>query len=115
MATSKPDTYLPRGRPAYAQIMWMDDAGDIFVELPCKDAPPYIQKFSGTEGGLSKALETLRNARPKPKPSYAREEATPDPNAVHPLVVASKAKAQEQFTAEQRTNALAVLRKLGMV
>lgn len=113
-STSKPDTFLPKARPAWAQVMWMDDHGDIFVELPCKNAPPYIQKFSGTEGGLSKALETLRAARPKPQPSYERA-AQPDPNAVHPMVVASKAKPTEQFTEQQRANALAALRKVGLV
>ena len=54
----------PSGRPSYAVVAWADDQY-VYVELPCKDAAPYIMKFPLSENGLSQALHLMKDARKK--------------------------------------------------
>lgn len=49
--------------PPYAITMWTNDV-EIFVAIPCKGSIPYITSFPLNEGGLTKALNLLRD-RPK--------------------------------------------------
>lgn len=100
-------TYDHTARPAWAVTAWCDDRF-IYIELPVKDGPPYIQKFSLTEGGLSKALHMMRDARAKhpvaPHYSFLALDS-------HPKIVKKKSIVSQ----EQRDRATAVLRRLKML
>lgn len=51
--------YATTGRPPWAVTMWADNEF-VYVELPCKEGPPYITKYSLTSAGLDKALKTMQ-------------------------------------------------------
>lgn len=87
-------------RPVYAVTMWCDFT-NIYVELPVSGGPPYITKYALTEGGLSKALATMRDL-------HAKANASDFIMPIHPLLM-------KNSSAPQRDNALAVLRKLKLV
>lgn len=100
--------------PSHAVIMWSDDNW-IYVALPIKDDIPYICKFAFTEGGLSKALYVLRNARKKVLPSTVTlSEPAPKGHIArisHPKIKRPAPKT----TDEQRAQAREVLRKLKLL
>lgn len=98
------DSFLPTARPAYAVIMWADDTR-IFIELPCKDAPPYITAYAKTEGGLSKALGIMQAAYEKLKPPSA-----PTHSLDHPKI--RRFKSNVEATDSQRELARNILRRL---
>ena len=98
-------TYAKSGKPAYAVSMWADFR-NIYLELPCISGPPYIQSFPLNEGGLSKALGLMRNARDKSGEAYS-------PQVRHPLVNAKRTKGS--FSEGQREAARAALRKLNLI
>lgn len=95
--------------PSHAVIMWSDDNW-IYVALPVKDNVPYICKFAFTEGGLSKALYVLRNARKKVLPSHVTM-SEPLPKGYiagnHPKLKKPAPKISE----EQRAKALEIVRR----
>lgn len=59
--------------PLYAITMWTNDV-EIFVAIPCKGNIPYITSFPLNEGGLTKALNLLRD---RPKEVIAPTAAAP--------------------------------------
>lgn len=104
--------------PPYAVTMWTNDR-EIFVALPMKDGgQPYIMAFVLSEGGLSQALEVLRQ-RPKEVivPSMAQPmnyTRPPDQPQVRPMGKVRE-RLHSETTQEQRDIAQALLRKLGFV
>lgn len=91
--------------PAHAITVWCDDV-HIYAAIP--GSPPHIVKFSLTEAGMSKAANLLRTRHelvPAPQRNYTMPPA-------HVSYARNKPPVQ---TAEQRAEALAVLRKLGLV
>lgn len=58
----KPDTYATEFIPAWAVQCWSDDEF-VYCAIPSKAGPPLIQKFALTEGGMTKAINTLRVQR----------------------------------------------------
>lgn len=57
-----PDTFAQSFTPSWAVTCWCDDA-HVYVMIPATNAPPLIQKYPLTEGGLSKAINILRVQR----------------------------------------------------
>lgn len=104
--------------PPYAITMWTNDI-EIFVALPMRDGgTPYIMSFALNEGGLTKALELLRQ-RPKEviKPTLdqpANYTKPPMQPQVRPMGKVRE-KLHSETTPEQRDAAQALLRKLGLV
>ena len=103
--------------PAYAVTMWASDT-DVFVALPMtKGGIPYIMRFPLNEGGLTRALEVLKERK--------REVLTPTKEnptnytvpPQQPQVRVSKARERllAETTPEQRDAAQSLLRKLGFV
>ena len=89
--------------PPWALTCWVDNR-HIFVELPTKGSQPYVMKFPLSEGGLTKALNILRDRGTEAKaPVY-----------VEPSFRASN-KQGTVGSASQREAARNVLRKLGLV
>lgn len=100
--------------PHHAVIMWSDDNW-IYVALPVKDDIPYITKFAFTEGGLSKALYVLRNARKKELPSKVSLKDNVAPGHIARITHPKLKKPAPKTTQEQRASAKEVLKKLGML
>lgn len=101
-------TFAPSAKPAWAVVAWCDDRA-IYIELPCKEGPPYIQKFDLTEGGLSKALHMMKDARKKlAKPSEMASFSFTE----HPKL---KRNQTTEVSAETRAKARDVLRRLKMI
>lgn len=103
--------------PDYAITCWSNDK-EIFVALPMsKGGTPYIISFALNEGGLTQALAILRK-RPKEviTPTAAAPANYTKP-AAQPQVRISKAQERlhAETTPEQRANAQALLRRLGLV
>jgi len=103
--------------PAYAVTMWTNDR-EIFVAMPMTSGgTPFIISFPLNEGGLTKALEVLRK-RPKEVivPTAAQPANYTKPVA-QPQVRRSafQEKLYNETTPEQRTAAMDLLKKLGMV
>lgn len=104
--------------PPWAVTMWTNDV-EIFVALPMKDGgTPYIMSFALNEGGLTKALELLRQ-RPKEvivptmdqPANYTKPPAQPQVKPMGKI----REKVHSETTQEQRDAAQALLRKLGML
>jgi|ERR1700735_3392674 len=98
---------LPSAAPPHAVVCWLDDRY-VYVEIPSKTGSPYVDKFPLCEAGLSKALNLLR-IRYDELPSSMKNYVVPP---IEPTVKNGKPPIQ---TAAQREQALAVLRKLGLV
>lgn len=98
----------PTAAPAYAQRTWCDD-NHIYVEIPSvnKELPPYVMKFSNTEGGLTKALGLLRDAHRKQAPRAAYYRPTKLP------IVCKLEK--DLYTGDQRESARNILKKMGLI
>lgn len=99
-------TYLPSGRPAWAVTMWMDDSA-VYMELPCKDGPPYITRYELCEGGLSKALGMMRDIYRASAPTGGSYNLTK-----HPILVKNEKALGDEAT---RAKTRAVLKRLGMI
>lgn len=103
--------------PPYAVTMWTNDR-EIFVALPmAKGGIPYIMSFALNEGGLSQALQILRQ---RPKEVILPTAAAPAnylKPPVQPQVKLSKAqeKLHAETTPEQRSAAQELIRKLGLI
>lgn len=101
--------------PPHAITMWLTDH-DIIALLPMKaGGQPYMMKFPLNEGGLMRALELLRQHKHEVlSPTEAKVFDVP---RVQPQVRLSKAQERlhSETTQEQRDNAQALLRKLGLV
>lgn len=95
--------------PPWAVTIWMDDT-HIFTEVPCIEGPPYIQKYSNTEGGLSLALNFLRDKRDRAKAAADPKKRFVETKA-HPLLKRPKS----AFTEEQRAAAKRILKKQGTI
>ena len=94
-------------RPPWAVTCWVDDAY-VYVEMPGEPIP-YIQRHALTEAGFAKALNSLR--------AVHREYATKAPPGrakyVMPKPKVTRPKGKDDFTAEQRLRALALVKKMG--
>jgi len=51
-------TFAPSARPPYAAIAWATKE-ELFVEIPCKDGPPYVCRYKRSVEGLASALNVL--------------------------------------------------------
>ncbi len=106
------------GIPAWAVTMWTNDR-EIFVAMPMKDRtqPPYIISFAYSPEGLARALRILHD-RPKEVivPTAAQPADYTKP-PMQPQVKVGKRREQllSETTEEQRENALALIRRLGLV
>lgn len=101
--------------PPHAITMWMTDK-DIVALLPMRDGGiPYMMKFPRNEGGLSQALQLLQKRKEEVlSPTEAKEFDVP---RTQPQVKLGKIaeRLHAETTPEQRANAQALLRKLGLV
>ncbi len=96
-----PDEVASTARPVYAHYMWCDE-NSIYIELDGQHGP-YVIAFPLNEGGLSKALSLMRDARKKAaSPIYQR-----------PGVVESY-KPKGDFNEAQRERARTILKKMGI-
>ena len=84
--------------PPWAVRVWSDGL-TLYAELP--GSPPYVMKFSHTESALSKVLSLLRKRFSEAKGGSYR--------------VPERMISRKGATKEQRQDALAVLKKMGMV
>lgn len=100
-----PDTYLTTARPASAISIWAEGR-DLLVEYPTKSGPPYIMRIAPTEQAVSKLLDLIRGAQPKPWPARRALKES------HPLV--RRPQDKDNTTEEQRANARAVLKRMGI-
>lgn len=106
-------TFAPTAAPPWAATMWSDDHA-IYIEFPVKGGPPYVTEFPLSEGGLAKALYTMRSLHQKLAPVYTGDR----PHAIakpprHPMVKTKSV--GESYTDAQRENAREVLRKLRLI
>lgn len=103
--------------PPYAITCWTNDR-EIFVALPMsKGGTPYIMAFPLNEGGLTQALAILRKRPKEVITPIAAAPANYTKPAAQPQVRISKAQERlhAETTPEQRANAQALLRRLGLV
>lgn len=98
-------TIASSGRPAWAIVCWADDNA-VYTEVPCKNGPPLIQKYSLSESGLAKALAFLRAMHREAKPSGGTYTIGQQANIT---------KRGAETPAEARERALAVLKKAGII
>jgi len=109
-------TFGSTAKPPWAVTMWSDMTA-IYMELPVKDGPPYIQKLPYSEAGLSKALNIMNEAYRKNLSKI--ENAKPvngKPAPRHPMINAKlKPRHKDQFSDELRANARDVLKKLKLI
>lgn len=91
--------------PSHAVTLWCDDL-NIYAIIP--GPTPHVTKFPRSEGGLTKALHLLRTKYDE-LPTASRNYTAPPAN-----VSLRNGKPPVQND-EQRTHALAVLRKMGVV
>ena len=101
-------------KPPWAVTAWLDDTA-VYIEIPATNGPPYIQRYSLTEGGLSSALKAMkdlyvREIRCRPTfPIYKSYDRVGKPK--QPSVRAKS----NRFTPEQRATALEVLKRMKLV
>jgi hypothetical protein len=97
-------------RPPWAITCWVDD-NYVYVEMPGQPIP-YIQRHSLTEAGFSKALNALRTVHREhgSRKGGHVKYAMPKPKVTTPRTKRGK----DDFSPEQRMNALAVLKKMGL-
>jgi hypothetical protein len=110
-------TRLPTARPSWALTMWTDD-NYIYAEIPSTEGNPYIAKFPIVEGGLSKALNFLRQRyelAPTAEKDYTKAPVVPGYVCESAGAPVYRKQAKKVQTDNERATALNVLRKLGMV
>lgn len=95
--------------PPWAVTCWSDDYA-IYIELPVKGGPPYVASFPHTEGGLSKALYTMRSLYQKLGVERVGKAQVLDTSWPHPKIVGPK----PSGTDAERESARAALKKLGI-
>lgn len=100
-------TSLSSAAPPHALLCWLDDRY-VYVEIPSSTGSPFVDKFPLCEAGLSKALNLLR-LRYDELPSSMKNYTMP---SIEPSMKNGKPPIQ---TGKQRDQALAVLRKMGLV
>ncbi len=93
------DEMASTGRPAYAHYMWADE-NSIYIEMGGQHGP-YITAYPLNEGGLSKALHLMRDAR----------KAAASPVYSRPGVVEGY-KPKGDFNEAQRERAREILKRL---
>lgn len=96
-------------RPPWAVVAWAD-AEAVYVELPMEPVP-YIQRFPLTEGGLSKALRTLRDLTPPPPVGSAKFTLPPRTSLPVPR---GKRPKRPPLSPERRATILNLLKKSGL-
>jgi len=87
-------------RPKWAAIAWATK-DSLFVEIPCKDGPPYICRFPRTQNGLGKALNVLEKHPETETRTLQREH--PKVKRVGPVA-----------NPEAREKARAILKRMGL-
>lgn len=102
--------YLSTGRPPWAVTAWVDDSY-VYIELPCKDGPPYIEKHAFSESGLSKALGMMRDLYRKQRPKGGTYSLSRHPK----LIAMDKSKGLPQASDSQRTIVRNILKKRGII
>lgn len=98
-------TVLTTARPPKCAIAWATKDA-IFVEIPCRDGPPYIARYRKTVDGLTAALNIL----------VEHDDPAPRPQAIaHPAVkkVPQGASARAAWaTDDQRAKAREILKRM---
>lgn len=99
------DHVLTTARPTSAAIAWATPDA-IYVEIPCRDGPPYIARYRKTIDGLTAALNIL----------IEHDDPAPRPQAIaHPAVkkVPQGATSRASWaTEDQRQKARDILKRL---
>lgn len=88
--------------PSWSRTIWAD-SHHLYLAIPTTTGEPFVQAYSLSENGLSKALELIRlafDAQPV-KSDYVHRP--------HPLTKVNG------YTPKQKTDALEVLRKAGLL
>ena len=91
-------TFAPSARPPGCAIAWATKDG-LYVEIPCKDGPPYIVRYHKTTKGLSEALNVMVKNEAKAPTYHATEHAS----VRRPI---------RDFSDDQRSSARAALKRL---
>ena len=94
-------TFAPSARPPRTAIAWAAADG-IYVEIPCKDGPPYITRYHKTEAGLIAALNILIEHQATETRTVARS---------HPKL----RKVGPSFDESERAEARLALKKAGII
>lgn len=95
-------TAAPSVRPSVAAIAWATrDA--IFVEIPCRDGPPYVARYHRTAEGLASALNILIDNPETETRSIARD---------HPKIKHGTA---PKFDGEERARVQEIMKKVGIL
>lgn len=98
-------TVLPSARPPSAISLWRDGI-DLLVEFPTTSGVPYIMRIAPTEHAVSKLLDIIRGAAPKQ--TFRRSLAKPSHTMVRKVI------GRDTYSEEQRANARAVLKRMGI-
>lgn len=93
--------------PPHALLCWLDDRF-VYVSLPTVSGQPFVEKFALCDAGLGKALNLLR-LRYDELPTAQKNYTIP------PVPITLRNGKPPVQTEDQRTQALAVLRKMGIV
>lgn len=96
-------TTLSSAAPTWARRVWADSQ-NIYLEVPCTSGPPFIQKFSKSDSGLSKALEFICLAFKDEQPLGSVFNLTQ-----HPL---TKSKPLLKFSDDSREKAREILKRM---
>lgn len=100
-------------KPPWAVTAWLD-AGHVYIELPTTEGPPYIQRYSLTEGGLSSALTAMKdlyNREIRLRPSFPVYKTFEKFKPKQPTIKAKSSR----FTPEQKQAALDVLKRMKLI
>ena len=92
-------------RPPWAVTAWVDDVA-IYIELPTVNGSPYVHKFAHTEGGLSKALNFMRQQHKSHQPQGGYY--------IVPDFPITRKGPEVKATERARESARAVLKRLGL-
>lgn len=97
-------------RPLGTAIAWATKT-ELFVEIPCKDGPPYICRYPKTANGLAQALNVLVE-NTKASTTYAIQDRT---RTAKPTLAHPKVRREAPITESQREAARAVLKRLKII
>ena len=97
-------TIASSAAPASAIRIWREGI-DLLVEFPSASGIPYIMRIADTASAVGKVLDLIHGARPKPLPRRGLPERHPQVRKVTP---------SDSFSVEQRANARAVLKRMGI-
>lgn len=106
----------PSPIPPHAITMWLTDT-DIIAALPMTaGGVPYLMKLPLSEGGLMQALELLKKRKHEVlSPTEAAQSFAPPKHQPQVKLSKQQEKLHRETTPEQRANAEALLRKLGII